>query len=153
MTLKTFITSVGASAFSWQPIRRELLTAAMPWAAYLLVPSLMTPLESSAGEASLLRWMLWVAIASSALSFAIASIKSTLPAVLALIAPLPLYLLGYSTAAAYAPLVACGAIFIYAIGFAFHAGNPIATGLDQAQSRGKRSLIRSFPDGQTSLPD
>lgn len=126
MNLKPLFASATRSIFSWRLILRELVTVTIAWGTYLTAPALLAgppPTLPSGAEHQLLNLMFWGSVAMTVVSLSIASVKSALPAALGCIAPLPLHLLGYFTAAAWAPLVALAGVFLYVIGFAFHAGN------------------------------
>lgn len=85
-------------------------------------PTLGPVSGNAASVASIMPYLFGVAGVVSSLSFVMACLKSPLPALMALVAILPLYLLGLLWPAQIALIVAAVATIIFAVGYALYGG-------------------------------
>ena len=131
MNWKILFSTARTSIFSPRLVMNVLIGAAIAWGAYLITAGL---LQDPVTQANLPAWgvalipalipkLFWLTVVVSAISLAFASLKSALPAVLALLLVAPLYLLGYEFVAKVTLFLANAAIILYIIGFVFHGGN------------------------------
>lgn len=126
MNYKLLVATAVSSIYSWRRISNEMLAVAMTLSAYFMASMLMddpaTKASTPAFMTSVLQGLFWPTIIISGISLAIASMKSALPSLVAWALVVPLYLLGLAFAAKVALMIACVAIFLFAVGFALHGG-------------------------------
>lgn len=83
---------------------------------------------------SLFQHMFWPTMILSFIAFFIASLKSVLPGLIALVAVIPLVVLDLTNAAKLSVVLSSVGVFAYWIGFGFHGGN-LNMGADPGSAR------------------
>lgn len=126
MNWKNYLTTAATSIFSWRLVAKEGVGVIMVWGGYLITKVM---LQEPGIKDALPDWgvtftanLFWPTVVVSAISLALASLKSALPAALAWLTIVPLYLMGFAEAAKIALVIATASIVLYTIGFAFHGG-------------------------------
>lgn len=120
--LKRFVLSAAASVLGWRSITQEAIGIVLVWGAYLIGNALAQE-PSLAQMASLFSLLFWPSVVISALSFAMASFKSALPVLIALLVAMVLAVVGVRQASLISLLIANASLVMYAVGFAIHGGN------------------------------
>ena len=111
--------------FPWRPVVKQLLGPGLAVFAYFFAGLLMFDLafRSDMTVPGWMEWtvsfLLWPTVAVAAISFAIASLRSALPALIGIVATPLLYLSGYTEAAAASLLLMNIATAIFTFGFLF----------------------------------
>ena len=124
MTSKTLQSAAVASIFSWRLVMGQLIVPVLTWGGFAVAVPLLQQLGFTRlpGVEQMVNWAYWGNVALTAACLVIASVRSVLPAAMACVAVIPLYFAGYPDAAAWAPLIGLAACLLYAMGFAFRAG-------------------------------
>ena len=124
MNWMLFIRTAAKSIFSWELIAKESIGIAMAWGAYLMASMLIqdptTKDSMPDGLASIVPLLFWPTVVVSGISAVVACVKSALPAAIAWVSIVPLYVLGFDFSATVALFAANAAIVLYVVGFAFH---------------------------------
>lgn len=125
ITLQNFwqvlLRSAAASFFSWRVVAKELIGIGLIWCAYFIAHQLI---GVSGAPATIMPAMFWPSVVISGISFALVSLKSILPAVLVLIAIIPLGFLGFYQAMNIASVIAVIGVWLYVIGFVLFGASP-----------------------------
>ena len=123
MNWKLFLTTAAANLFSWHLIAKEVIGVGGAWGCYFMATTIMQNPEVSEAELALftttLTYLFWPMVVISILSFIVACIKSPIPAAIAWIAVVPLYLLDFNMAARIALILSGVGTGIYGTAFAF----------------------------------
>ncbi|PKM47118.1 MAG: hypothetical protein CVV05_01635 [Gammaproteobacteria bacterium HGW-Gammaproteobacteria-1] len=110
-----------ASILRWRDVMPQFFTIGVLWSAYLMATLLIEgPVDPRL--AAFVPMLFWPTVVGSGVSFVVASIKSALPAAIAWIAVVPLFLLDLGVAAKIALALANIGVVLHAIGFTFHGG-------------------------------
>lgn len=136
-----FAGAILSSARNWKPIVKECVGALLVWAAYLTARFLLGDAGYEYGRLPLMGTqivplMFWIAVVGTGLSVMSASLKSALPALVALFLVVPLYLLGFAEAAYIAFAFAGLGIALHAIESATH------------RARGNQEAVSAKQDAQ-----
>ena len=114
MNWKPFLTTVAANLFAWRPIAIYATGFIVVWGSYFMASNIMQNPEVSERP-----YLFWGAVVISVLYFVVACIKSPIPAAIAWIAVVPLYLLDFNMAARIALILSGVGTGIYGTAFAF----------------------------------
>lgn len=126
MNWKLLVRTAATSIFSWPLVAKEMVGIALAWGAYLMASLLI---QDPAMKDSMPGWLVsavpllfWLTVVVSGISAVVACVKSALPAAIAWVLIIPLYLLGFAFAAKVALFAAGAAVTLYVVGFVFHGG-------------------------------
>jgi hypothetical protein len=111
-------------AFSWRLIAKEIIGIGMVWAVYfmyrILFEDSVTTDMAPSWTNTLFEYLFWPTVVISVISFTMASIKSLLPAAIALGTAMVLFLLEYNDFARNAFYLANGSVLLFGIGFVLY---------------------------------
>jgi len=125
---KKFMKIAATNILSWKQIDKELVGIVMAWGAYLMLSMYVDdPAIKKAAPMleDIVPLLFWPTVIMTGVIFAVASIKSALPAMVTWVLIVPLYLLGFTFAAQVFLTIANASTVIYVVGFLFLGGRRI----------------------------